>query len=792
MYIKLGDINTKKSETTYSDYYIISEVVDSSMSYEEPVLVHTPEELKLWFGSEFSDYYYFCELLKDPDVALYLYKPLSSKNDSDTTGYVDYESWLNSGKVVFCQKQSDLPGEGERNKVYIVRNDETGGQVYVDDKGISYRCDYYIWYTDLDTLKADYYNTEALPQQDQINSDSINNRDTLTLTYDSNIKYLYPEYLETSSNYDLMNNLGEISITSDDLQDIDSGKKILVTINDFSDYYKRDSTLFESYFYTTDSGVHIYNYLYMPGFNKDSETINFLFIWTREDENNLLPNEIKIGDDERYEFLLNTPDIIKDKQQEFPNKESLDKAIDRENRIVVIAKKDGEKWIVDNENSKYFNNNTTYIYSFHNVSDITDVLGSVVDKKSYGTISENDEIQKLITFKYTPQFVSDYSSPVFGITSKGSKRLSWDLIYFNKKDSSRVDFWSKTIGTTEDAENNPISVKIELLDFPNYRFTISRYSYSEVFEGPIFFGYGREQRIDYQISNESKLVYCDIDNSGISEDPEIDTNNTRFLPTGTFYLRGATIEEDDTNYSKGLNELFSKEDIQSDFLLIPDPSKFNLSEILDYCKTYDMQALIQNDDSNYKNNLVDDDKDNRLIYFYQSILFGDGLSERPGYYLFLEGLRNNIYSPSTRDIYYPSPDSIDDNYYIQSDLGKELESYKSNYLVDNNQIYYYPKFFWGKDFKSTGWLRFILSKVSRQLIRNKSNFIGEKTSSISESMLSGILQEIANRYSGIVREITIDHFYISEKDQKLSSTITISMSDLVDKNITLDITINFN
>ena len=204
----------------------------------------------------------------------------------------------------------------------------------------------------------------------------------------------------------------------------------------------------------------------MPGFNKDSETINFLFIWTREDENNLLPNEIKIGDDERYEFLLNTPDIIKDKQQEFPNKESLDKAIDRENRIVVIAKKDGEKWIVDNENSKYFNNNTTYIYSFHNVSDITDVLGSVVDKKSYGTISENDEIQKLITFKYTPQFVSDYSSPVFGITSKGSKRLSWDLIYFNKKDSSRVDFWSKTIGTTEDAENNPISVKIELLDFP--------------------------------------------------------------------------------------------------------------------------------------------------------------------------------------------------------------------------------------------------------------------------------------------------------------------------------------
>ena len=198
--------------------------------------------------------------------------------------------------------------------------------------------------------------------------------------------------------------------------------------------------------------------------------------------------------------------------------------------------------------------------------------------------------------------------------------------------------------------------------------------------------------------------------------------------------------------------------------------------------------LIQNSDNNYKFNYVGD-KDNRLIYFFRDMeVYG---KKRPGYYIYLSDLIfRDRYSPSVNYILYKTPESTKDNYSDSSDLEKELESKKCNYLVDNNHIYYYKKYQNGTSYNSTGWMRFCLGKIKRELAKNKWLILEDKDVGKIRERISSILTRISKTFS-IIRKIELTKFSISFKEQTIDLTIDTSVSDLVNNNIRIDITLNY-
>ena len=87
MYIKLGTLNLQYYQDT-NDWMIMAEVIDSSLSFEDPVLVRTTDELDIWFGRGFSDYNYLSELIQ-MGVVLYLYKPTKTQTTGGLDDYID-------------------------------------------------------------------------------------------------------------------------------------------------------------------------------------------------------------------------------------------------------------------------------------------------------------------------------------------------------------------------------------------------------------------------------------------------------------------------------------------------------------------------------------------------------------------------------------------------------------------------------------------------------------------------------------------------------------------------------
>ena len=85
MYLRLGTTNIKYS-TSQDDFTVFSEVVDSKMSYERPVLVRTPDELDIWFGENIPERDYFDELLES-GVTLFLYRPIKVEQNNLSLEY---------------------------------------------------------------------------------------------------------------------------------------------------------------------------------------------------------------------------------------------------------------------------------------------------------------------------------------------------------------------------------------------------------------------------------------------------------------------------------------------------------------------------------------------------------------------------------------------------------------------------------------------------------------------------------------------------------------------------------
>ena len=228
-----------------------------------------------------------------------------------------------------------------------------------------------------------------------------------------------------------------------------------------------------------------------------------------------------------------------------------------------------------------------------------------------------------------------------------------------------------------------------------------------------------------------------------------------------------------------------------DFVLIPDMNLYggDFGEtLLGYLKEVNCQALIENDEENYVWN-IKSDKDNRLLYFYKGMQING--KDRPGYYMYLLGLLADIYSLSAKNILYYGPVTSSSSVDPYTTIISDLEKYKCNYLVDNGQVYYYKTYQNGENPNTTGWMRFAISKISRELEKNKWEYLSKKMVGSMKSTLLGILERVKNSFS-IIRDIVVEDFVLDYENNRIELTITTEISDLVNKSMTIDIVINYN
>ena len=715
MYIKLGSTKINYISPRTDDFMILSEVVDSSLSYHKPVLVRTTEELDIWFGDSFTDRDYFLKLLEN-GIVLYLYKPIQVIPNTSSSDYIDYSGYEIIDEVFnnISEIEEKYIGDNKYKKIFRLISEHKYTEIIflkIEDLEIS---------TELDKL----------PQNLSFTSNSQNNRDTLVLL--SNSGYLSPSF----------NNSSDIFFERNDSIDL---KTDLSRVN----YNKLSEGYFSSNF----------KLRFEDDFLKNSDKpFQYLEITTVSENEEFKYNLLVFTDiDMSKEDLKKLKDEYKCSEVYLINKDEKDTLLKVLKILGYTVQKEGEEYLI-----KYpYLVPVNYFYDINGFSMTPEF--NLTNDQLYSKTKDESNVK---------------DEDVENKNEEGDKKEEDVLVL--------ISFVSKTIGTGGELGN--IKVNIEDLGDGIYRIILERFGYSELYEGKLV-GNTEEIRLDHQINNNSKLVECQL-GLGVSE-----------LPEGSWYLRGGKKEETTPeNYMKSLECLFTPtEPIYFDYLLIPDIEKYtngpndNLyypeyEKILDYSKELGNQVLIQNSDNTYKFNYVGD-KDNRIIYFFRDMeVYG---KKRPGYYVYLNDLIfNDRYSPSVNYILYKTPDSTKDNYLGSSDFEKELESKKCNYLVENNHIYYYRKYQNGTSYNSTCWMRFCLDKIKRELAKNKWWILEDKDVGKIRERISSILTRISKTFS-IIRKIELTGFSVSFKEQMIDLTIDTSVSDLVDNNIRIDITLNY-
>ena len=792
MYLKLGNTNIKYS-TNQDDFTILSQVVNSGLSYERPVFVRTPDELSIWFGNNFIDKEYFDELLSS-GITLFLYKPINSKENIYSDGYIDLSEYTVDPKIY--DTINDLPEYQEGSKIKYKVLTENGE---FEENNVNYS--YYIYIKPIGYIKV-----SELPQNiDTNNTMSLNNRDTLDICY--------PEYIGPSYNFPIYreNEFGTISKYPEE-DNID--KDLLLNhLPDLEKISLKYQTLGFSYIYNNllnffpeDEQKLESKYIIVKKLNPETNKLEDILIWFKY-ENSVIPSIPS----QYYKSVISI---------------DLESLKDNKNVFDYIAKEIFEK-----------------------------ELGYIVEKIS--------DTEYKIYFSYSIDVTNFNNIPGFYL--EPDFYTTHNILSSLNKNSKRISFISKTIGTDNDDtiyQDSDISINIKKLNSKDkYRITIKRYEYTEIFEGGVFTT--GEDRIDDIITQQSKLVRCNIvrtyiddDNNEIEYKEDWKSTNTRRsdLPEGTWYLKRAVKENYSIEYYwKSFNSIVNSEQSRMiDFFLIPDIYKYTngiISEysyypeyltLLDTAKKLNIQILIQNSDNGWTYKEVDnlpnineaesntvyilktergatkfyilvneelietvdpeiintygnnyifnyiEDLDNRLIYFFRPITIYGNL--RPGYYIFLLSVLEDTYSVSTSKIIYDTPTSKP---YEDESIEENLEKYKTNYLVYNNHMYYYKKYQNGENFNTSIWMRFCIGKVNRELEKNKWDIISTKSVGTIRSKVETILTKISNSYS-FIDSLMLTGLYVDLPNNRVGIEIESRMSDLVNNNMEIDITLNYD
>ena len=786
MNIKIG--NTKliySPERTYDDFMIISEVIDSTMSYEYPVLVHNKEELDIWFGTEFPYRDFYISLLGS-GVTLYLYKPTLTFGDINQNDYIDLSSFVEEkvddtdifyvdAEVVeegyFTIDEGDgeenieskssffkkLPESNELEEGVIYRIVDNQGNYQIGSNEIKIRYRRAICLRDEYSVELEKYleDVRNLPQfNSKIDSYSNNNRDSLRLYY-RNGKFNHTYLSQLGSGRALNEELSISGLDKNrildeiDVDKVKDGYQALVFSVDWpvEDLVDNNYVIFPK---LNGNGSDIINKLYY----KNPTGINTAYY----EENKELPNTY-------YDSKLKVESISNIKS-------------DLNTECRVFGPEDGEE---DTDNTWYFYYGLPVnIFNFTNIE----------------------------SFRISTDKLSTY-----------------DILTDLTEEFKILDFKSKTIGTAQSLTNDSsIKVAIEYIGDDFYRITISRFSYKEIYEGS-FKETGFTERLDYIINKYSKLVYCEFNKKYFDEINE-GAEKEILLPEGTWELSGAYIEINTPEmFVKSAGRIFYKETIRFDYFLIPDINNYvtenNYEQIyksfLNAASNYnkDCQIVIQNFEDDVKYNYTED-PENRLLYFYKPLVLnrktllrsGDYL---PSYFPYINGIISNIFSVSTTGLLYLSPlnasikdvydiDESWDSEFIPNDNTEEdkitlaeLKEYKSNYLSDNGHFYYYNQFFNGDNSITSGFMRFVLSKTARELEKNKWSFLGLPTSSADIiKNIESIVERVRINFNKIIRDLRVTGYRLDELNNLIIIRLDTTISDIINNHVSLDITINTN
>ena len=753
-------INILSNEQNNRDFILLAELVDSEMGYEKPILVRNSRDLLIWFGNEFKDYNYLKELLDIDRVCLYLYRGIETEGSGKTINQKYYyipDITPNTYETLNALREGDendtssfidhcLPDFVAEGILYkVIRPD---GINYDSTYGIRYS--YYIYDEESDSFTL----YDSLDESKNIKS--LQNRDRLSVGYykyegsDDNIitySYYHPgmDYVTEKES-----NLGTVEIENfDKLQkEISEGratKHLIISGKNLSiDDLKSDPyiQLMES-----DEGEYTYK---LPTLKVNTET------GIREDK---ITYFWRIFGYKPSDLTNISNGVV------FPTEEHTSlgyvtlRPEETSTRYVGLATED-------------FLHEYAYIHvnEYYKLHELP-----TIDIK-YDIFSDRPE------FTFYDHF---YNVPEKFEIKTDFKADQEDIYKFYVESGEVYRFESKTIG--KGSEDIKVEIRwIETYTEKNniYSITISRYDYQEFYEGPLDDEFGIE-RLDYKISRESKLVRFKI--IPYSE-PE------GGWPEGEWELKGSYPEtEKDLDYS--FNYMCKTlEDYPPDFILIPGKDKISSEyRVLDWTKILNCQALITNSSTDWESNIVD--KENRLIYFYNSLEINK--QENPGYYIFLKGLLyTDSYLPSIEKVTYEFPEDQfnEDDINIKEKIDllyQNLKQKKSNYLNNNNHYYYYDYYFPGEDYITTPLVRFVISKITRELEKNKWKIIGEKADKINEETVYPILRTIQNRFS-IIRSIKINNFVVDGISRTVEASITTTLSDIISSDVSFDIILNYS
>lgn len=760
-----SQINILSDEQNNGDFIVFAQLVDSDMGYEKPILVRNSQELLIWFGDQFKDYNYLKELLDQDRVSLYLYRGI----ETEGTEKIISENYYYIPDV----------SPNTLNTLNALRNgDETDTTSFID---------HYLPESVTENENAMLYKV--------IRSDGIN--------YDStfNVRYSYYIYNEESNSFVLYDSLDETK----------KNKSLL----------NRDRLSVGYYRYIEDRDTIITYSYYNPEMSYVTEKESNTGVIEIEDFDNFQKNILEgratkhliiSGENLTIEDLKNDPHIplveedgnytyeLPEIEVEVENNNQTDKLtyffsvpyyreqdLDHRNVVngIILPRNNEEKVfsIVRNSGS---DSSINYGLATENFLGEYDRNVQILEKNFlYNLCSYNRNVD---LFPELPEFFfydNFYNVPKnFKITTN-FKADQEDIYKFYVEGGEIYRFESKTIG--KGSENIQVEIRwIETYTEKNniYSVIISRYDYQEFFEGPFEDEFGIE-RLDHKISRESKLIRFKII-------PQIKPEQG--WPEGKWDLKGSYIEkEKDLDYSFNLM-CKTLEDFSPDFILVPKKEDYPTEyKILDWVKNLNCQALITNNSENWESNI--EDKENRLIYFYNPVIVGE--QEKPGYYVFLKGLiYEDTYLLNVQKLLYEFPkDKYEEDEENREEkinqLYQNLKQKKSNYLNSNNQYYYYNSYFSGEDYVTTPLVRFVVSKITRELEKNKWKIIGEKENKISEETFYPILRPIEERFS-IIRSINVNQFVVDGISRTVEASITTTLSDIISSDVSFDIILNYS
>ena len=785
MYVKLGTVGVNYPIAQYNDFMIFSEVPDSTLSYESPVLVRTLEELDIWFGKSISDYQQLVEIIRNKGV-LYLYKPISNNiRESSGADISEYpEVWYDSENRIPLSSFSTVEIDGQVQYRYIGK-DETE---HIIESGKKYNFDGE-WYILVD---GGLVKESDMPQNNDSLSDSLNNRDTLLLSARpisyivlNNDEKLYWDGTSVLRVGDVVFQEGANGFVRCKASTFSYKTGTIVVANSGKVTAIRNITILENEIVSINK---IYNT--NPKYDHDTRGI------AQFDRTDPLSNILVNIDSDGNTFAIRIT---------YPKNTNPRDVLLGNGFFIYITSTGKARALVSGNigdtNLSAISGVDGGQITIVSITTLQALLDALTDRGlgQYDTLQvSGDEMSgSLIVHvkdgkgRFTFNNLASFSNQEVSIVVDEETNSKFLYNYVESSGWSSLFFWSKTIGRDSDIynDNRDIRIKLENLEDGKIKIDVSRYDYSETFVGSFSTSFGKES-LDHVISKKSKLIHLLVDQA-------IRDGQTTIY-SGEYILSGASIEyPTKENYWASLKEMFNSDNdpVCPDFVLIPRLSQwFDIdrddNKFREYAEDFNTQFLVSEsyEDEAYGNLLTD--TENRILYFYGTLtVYGVYF---PAYYPFIIGsLKNSsVYISKNMENtigfgdgkIYPYRDTQD---------SLELDKYKCNYLVSNNQRYYYRKYNSGANPKTTGWRRFIIGKVYRELEKNKWEYLGARYTSIIKNKIDTILQRISLNFS-MVRKIEITEYSPNLRENSIKLTIDVTTTDLVDNNITLDILINYN